>query len=156
MLLAQHFSSVPQPEGCQGEWCFLTHVCAHTHSQRGALLQPLNYTITQSRNCPQQELFICLYQRIILPFLFCSSLSGDERTIKHYYSRHTGSILCLPKCCRWHGGGQATCVAYLETFQICGAHVFFKHFFPKVRRTFGCVFVCVKCACMFGGGVDSW
>lgn len=44
------------------------HTCTHMHT-RGPQVQPLNYTITQSSNCPQQELFICLCHRIILPFV---------------------------------------------------------------------------------------
>lgn len=102
----------------------------HTH-WKGPPVQPLNYTITQRPNCPQQELFICLCRRIIRPLLFCGSLSGDERTIKHY-------------CCRRHGrsipGLQST------------ARIFFFPFLQMVWQPLGCVIVYVS-ACLAGA---SW
>lgn len=70
-LLAQHFSTrvcLNQRPARQSGAFTHVHVHSHTHTQ-GVQVQPLNYTITQSSNCPQQELFICLYHRIILPFV---------------------------------------------------------------------------------------
>lgn len=53
----------------------LLHMSTHTNPTHTHMLtrvpqvQLLNYTITQSSNCPQQELFSCLYCRIMLPFV---------------------------------------------------------------------------------------
>lgn len=124
----------------------------HTHTYTIGVLQS-NLSIIQLHSAqiaPSRNCLFAFCRRIIRPLLFCGSLSGDERTIKHYCCRHHSRSIPGPQSavpfffrfCKWCGAplsGVIVCVsACLVVVYVGGCGQLVKQALPVPCSDFNC------------------